>query len=930
MSPLKNKGVVGGESNRLSYSVVFRTTSGQAKNRFQQVLVLKGHDKIEGLGRGDRSICGNGIRTKLKRKGYIMSNHLKSSLLAATAAVVVSAVPAHAQLVYPSAELRGMGATSVQDMWPREANCIGGFKPTGTTGLENSFTVNADDTVSPRNLGNAKALAVTPTFDCSTQSFQQNISVRYIGIGSGGSRKILTATSALTGYAANGIKLPSGTAIAPANPSAAIFGSDITTWGNAHYALSDSPAGQSDIDTLKQNHLVAGAFIQVPLYVLPVALAYNPVYAHVVYTADTTVNDASGNPILHKAGTPTGATYKFNVQATAADAPNGGLRLSKVAYCNIVNGVIKNWNDPRIAATNWQVDLKGKPVISKTTKSAVLVSLKDAADDATRWSKEGAPIRLVGRLDKSGTTDIFTRHINNACSDSLGTVTNKFLNPAESLPFDATSGINLREFRGDTNYYPTSLDLTSGAVDPVKVASHLAGLAGTSNVLNGVVYKNGVEGFVGQTSGFTASEGLTTSATTGTNGGGKFIVASGGGNVIAAINASFASSDTSLKDFFGHAVFAKNGLVSEVQVYETAGTPSAAVVTPDAIDTTLTHSVVTTTTTVYKVSDQSVYGTFDKNVDTVTSTTAGVAPVVTTTFAYTPVDPTVDLSLLAAVKLLTGKAIPGALVASADGSLLFNGKIGYISADQVLPAVGAVTSAAALEVGSTYANGTGKAPAFAMPNATTAQAAFGTTVLPPESTKAGKYAAGATGAIVRTNPLDWYNALYAAGSSLANPKVGYPLTGTTQFDTATCFANPDVRNAVATFLTTLYGFNVTDSAGKKQSKDLFTGIKKPGIRAQYNIAPLPTVWTTAIYNTFLIKSKDAGSLGLYLQDGLPGKNFMAAYGLKAGATISASTVTTTGAVKLPAGASYPGAGKKSSITYTEGAANPSCTAGLGQ
>ena len=835
-----------------------------------------------------------------------MSNHLKSSLLAATAAVIASAVPAHAQLVYPSAELRGMGATSVQDMWPREANCVGGFKPTGTTSSENSFTVNADDTVSPRNLGNAKALAVTPTFDCSSQSIQPNISVRYIGIGSGGSRNVLTATTAYAGYQANGIKLPNGTTAAPANPSTAIFGSDVSTWGGAHYALSDSPAGASDITNLTANHAAAGAFIQVPLYVLPVALAYNPVYAYVA--SDTT----------HA------TTYKFNVQATATDAPNGGLRLSKVAYCNIVNGVIKNWNDPRIAATNWQVDSKGKPVISKTTKAPVLVSLKDVSDDATRWAKEGAPIRLVGRLDKSGTTDIFSRHINNACTDSLGTTTNKFANAAESLPFDPTSAINLREFRGDTNYYPTSLDTTSGVVDAAKVAKHIGALAGTTSVLNGVVYKNGVEGFVSQSSGFSASEGITTSATTGTNGGGKFIVASGGGNVITAINAGFAASDATLKDFFGHAVFAKNGLASEVQLYEIVGTPVTTTVT-DPVDATITHTVVTTTTTVYKVSDQSVYGTIANIVDTTNAT----PPVVTTSVAYSPVDTTVDLSLLQAVKLLKGTSIPGALVASADGSLLFNGKIGYISADQVLPAVGATTSAAALEISDTYANGTGKAPAFAMPNATTAQAAFGTTVLPPESTKAGKYAAGASGTIVRTNPLDWYNALYAAGSSLANPKVGYPLTGTTQFDTATCFANPDNRNAVATFLTTLYGFNVTDSAGKKQSKDLFTGVKKPGIRTQYNIAPLPTNWTTAIYNTFLINNPKDNSLGLYLQNGLPGKNFIAAYGLKGTTTIAASTVTTAGAVKLPAGATYPGVGKKSTITYSEGGANPSCTAGAG-
>jgi hypothetical protein len=825
-----------------------------------------------------------------------MSNHLKSSLLAATAAVVASASPAYAQLVYPTADIHGAGASSVQDMWPREANCVGGFKPTGTTTAENAYTVNADDTVSSRNLGNASYAGTgTPaTFVCASTSIQPNITVHYIAVGSGGGRKILAASSFTTGYAANGIKLPNGTTAAPANPDKTVFGSDVTLWDNAHYALSDSPLDVTDsTQILATNHADAKAMIQIPLYVLPVAVAYNPIYAY--KSADHTKAlsfDVTGLASSTVAGATTTA--------------NGGLRLSKVAYCNIFNGYITNWNDARIAATNWEVDAKGAASISKTTKKPILRALYDKTNDlATRWAAEGAPIRLVGRLDKSGTTDIFSRHLNNACTDSLGTSANKFTGAAESLPFDITSGIDLREFRGDTNYKPGT-----GA----------SSLAGTTQTLNGFVYKNGVEGFVKQTkSGFSGtSEGVTV-ALTGTNGSGKYMVASGGGNVRDAVNAGFASTNTALKDFFGRAVFTPSGSPTTTpQTYRT--TVVGATSAPDAGGFTTT----TTTVTYFLESDDSVYG----SIATTKSTDTTVADVIVPTGA--------DVTTFAATTLASGSSIPGALITSADGTLLFNGKIGYIAADTVKPALGAVLSAAALEIGSSYANGTGKKPAFAMPNAVTAQAAFGKTVLPPESTSAGKYSPGATGTIVRSNPADWYNALYAAGSSLANPAVGYPMTGTTQFITGTCFKNPDIRNAVTAFLTASLGKTLVDSKNAKISKTLFTGIKiaDQGIRYQYNFAPLNTAWTTAIYNTFLSPSvtKDAGVLGLYIQAGLPGKGFATTHGLTVGTGVISAAGATDGKT-LPTTNPYKGTTVKAaaalSATLTEAAPNPSCTAGLG-
>lgn len=62
-----------------------------------------------------------------------------------------------------------------------------------------------------------------------------------------------------------------------------------------------------------------------------------------------------------------------------------GLQLSREAYCGIVQGTVKTWNDPLIAKQNPNVNLPNTPVT------------------------------FVHRSDGSGTTFIFTNHIDEAC-----------------------------------------------------------------------------------------------------------------------------------------------------------------------------------------------------------------------------------------------------------------------------------------------------------------------------------------------------------------------------------------------------------------------------------------------------------------------------------------------------------------------------------
>lgn len=61
------------------------------------------------------------------------------------------------------------------------------------------------------------------------------------------------------------------------------------------------------------------------------------------------------------------------------------LKLSREAYCGIVDGTVKSWNDPLITQENPGVNLPN------------------------------APITFVYRSDGSGTTFIFTKHIDEAC-----------------------------------------------------------------------------------------------------------------------------------------------------------------------------------------------------------------------------------------------------------------------------------------------------------------------------------------------------------------------------------------------------------------------------------------------------------------------------------------------------------------------------------
>ncbi len=361
---------------------------------------------------------------------------LKAHLLAATVVAAGIAGTAQAQFAYPAADLRGAGASSIQNVLVQSLNCIGnpGDHSAGNTDRLNLLGTNNGTTsaVAEGAFVQTRPTKASPDYNCDRQEIQPNFEGHYIATGSGTGRIWWrTFTSPLDGSTGR------------INP----FGN----WTNIQFAFSDAPASGSDLTAYNAgaNNSTnrAGAAIQVPLYVLPVSVAYNPVYG---------VKRAGRNKTqeLRFAVNPKFVTKDADGNAT------GGLRLSQNLYCRIFNGYVTNFNDRVFNSTG--------------TRN----TLMDANDVVSRWRQTGVPIRLVGRLDNSGTTDIFTRHLAAACSGQAGVAVNKFAKNSEALPFDRNSAIDLRSFRSDTRYFTNTTGDLAGTVQSLSGAVFVRAASG--------------------------------------------------------------------------------------------------------------------------------------------------------------------------------------------------------------------------------------------------------------------------------------------------------------------------------------------------------------------------------------------------------------------------------------------------------------------
>lgn len=276
----------------------------------------------------------------------------KITLLAATTAIgMVPATQAFAGNEYGAATLRGNGASGVAVVVTESLNCFGGTN--NPIGFGNGTTgAVVDHVYSP-----AKPTSGNPAYNCATMSIQDAVNGQYISTGSGAGKNNWKNFNAVSGITTNP------------------FGS----WSNIHYAWSESPISASDLSTYNTTAAPkAGAAIQLPLMVFSVGFSYMPTYGKVM--------TASGVEEL-----------TLNLKYPRTTANLGGLRMKKTTYCGIVNGTITNWNDAALKADNG-----GQ-------------SLMDPQDDLNRWNTVGVPIKLVGRSETSGTTNVFTRAMTAQC-----------------------------------------------------------------------------------------------------------------------------------------------------------------------------------------------------------------------------------------------------------------------------------------------------------------------------------------------------------------------------------------------------------------------------------------------------------------------------------------------------------------------------------
>lgn len=536
------------------------------------------------------------------------------------------------------------------------------------------------------------------------------------------------------------------------NPFVSIAGQN--AWSHVQFSVSDAvlPAtGDHSLATYYANAGTRGGpAIAFPLFVIPIALAYNTVYA--------------------KSPTKT-MTFNTKGSITYSTGKVSALQLSASVYCGIFNGMITNWNDPALTRAN-----NNTPLYDTIT------------DSLTRWVIEGAPIRLAGRIDNSGATDILTRHLAQVCSqpaiygsstatgsnyysasgvttpllpavDQKYFVPNKYLQHAQSLPYAPSSGIDFTSIRSDTNFYPGDTAASN--------------FAGTVNTISGDYYSAGHIINIADTS----HQGPHLSATPAKwNGSGLFIMANGGGELAQLLNMA----------------------------------------------------------------------------------------------------PDYDPTTTGANETFSG--------------LRFNGKIGYFPADFIngADAVAAPTSGtlhaavlatlpnSAVAVAGAYYHYT-----YAGPTVKNALAAFNTqggtlAFLPPETDTSGNFVPTTTsttslsgGQIVRSNPLAWTDQLYqsttmygsglvAGRYTLAQPSQGYPIVGTSQMLTYTCFSTAGNREAMATMIAALTGTLATDSTHSKINKSSFTNasVAAPGIVPSSNFGIVPQAWQLAIARTFLSGTSD--------------------------------------------------------------------------
>lgn len=311
----------------------------------------------------------------------------KTILLAGASALLAAAsfaAPASAQV-----NINGAGSSLLSPYFAHAAGCY-----VGTDNYTNPGALAADlATRFVQVSGGTNTIQDIPTADCTPMGPGAD-RIQNLSSGSGnGIVGVYSGDTALLG------SFPSGTSFSPivyGLSDAALTSADTSVWtsgGTEQGKVFASTGGDYPIPST-----AGGNLIQIPASIDPVALTYNPQY--------------------------TNAGTNYSLHISNAD---GVLHLPQAVYCKIMNHQLTDWNQ-----------------LSPAELSAVNggVSLKDTADTHTF----SAPIHLVGRLENSGTTFLFYRHMIDACNGMTG---NQFTGtPAQQLPASLQPSYSLQTGSG--------------------------------------------------------------------------------------------------------------------------------------------------------------------------------------------------------------------------------------------------------------------------------------------------------------------------------------------------------------------------------------------------------------------------------------------------------------------------------------------------
>lgn len=375
---------------------------------------------------------------------------LKFHLLTAAAMVAgFGGTAAQAQFAIGATALHGAGASLPQTVMRQAADCYGlksplafgvtsGSAPASTTLFDFDFNTPAADTIGNRfncAANSAQPAVVSPNFG-APRIVQPNVDIFYLSTGSGqGITAFLNNRLSATVVASSGFPLyTSADGYQFSNSDTALSAANVTTYNTALI----NPFGRYAAAATAAN--LFGPAIQIPLMVAPVAIAYDPVYA----------KERNNGGLINE--------YHFTVAGARADG-SGGLKLTRVQYCGIVNGTITNWNQLPTTVVN-----------------------KDINDPAPF----NVPIRLVGRSESSGTTSLFTR----AMAAQCGTTGNRFGNSEGRLPYDGVTTVAGTVYTGAAGAVSPTNSLSGAFFDKasnsITIGTEAAGLFTVANGNDGV------------------------------------------------------------------------------------------------------------------------------------------------------------------------------------------------------------------------------------------------------------------------------------------------------------------------------------------------------------------------------------------------------------------------------------------------------------